>query len=132
MSETVADIQTPSPSDSTGAHGAVSRIDGSVIEVRFAEGDLPEINSALEVQWDRPSKLLLEVQQHADPTHVRCVAIHETAGLACGMPVLATGSPITVPVGEQVLGRMINVVGETIDKGPDLLAAVAGPPSSIP
>ncbi|MDE4192519.1 MULTISPECIES: F0F1 ATP synthase subunit beta [Rhodobacterales] len=120
MSETVADIQTPSPSDSTGAHGAVSRIDGSVIEVRFAEGDLPEINSALEVQWDRPSKLLLEVQQHADPTHVRCVAIHETAGLACGMPVLATGSPITVPVGEQVLGRMINVVGETIDKGPDL------------
>ncbi len=94
----------------------MSRIDGSVVEVTFPDGKLPEINTALEVLWDRPHKLVLEVQQHADPKRARCVAIHETAGLACGTKALDRGTAITVPVGDGVLGRMINVVGETIDK----------------
>jgi F-type H+-transporting ATPase subunit beta len=120
MSSTATDIENAGTDGIAHKLGAVSRIEGSVVEVTFPGGDLPEINTALDVQWDRPARLVLEVQQHADPTHVRCVAIHETAGLACGMAVRVTGGPIKVPVGEHVLGRMINVVGETIDKGPDL------------
>ena len=101
------------------ARGIVSRIDGSVVEVTYPDGRLPAINTALVVLWDRAQKLVLEVQQHADPTRARCVAIHETAGLACGTGARDRGTAITVPVGDAVLGRMINVVGETIDKAMD-------------
>ena len=104
----------------TAADGYVSRIDGSVVEVKFPRGALPNINTALDVLWDQDRQLVLEVQQHADTTHALCVAIHESAGLACGTGVVDTGGPIHVPVGDAVLGRMMNVVGEMIDKGPDL------------
>jgi F-type H+-transporting ATPase subunit beta len=102
------------------ADGRVSRIDGSVVEVTFPLGKLPQINTALTVDWDRGARLILEVHQHSGPTTARCVAIQETAGLACGTGVTDTGGPITVPVGDAVLGRMMNVVGETIDRGPPL------------
>ncbi|WP_343079957.1 F0F1 ATP synthase subunit beta [Ostreiculturibacter nitratireducens] len=102
------------------ARGVVSFATGSVVDVRFPAGELPEINTALEVLWDGPHRLTLEVQHHSDPRTARCVAIQETAGLACGTPVRDTGAPIAVPVGEKVLGRLINVVGEPIDHGAPL------------
>lgn len=104
----------------TGARGVVSKISGSVVEVRFEAGELPEINTALEVLWDSKQRLTLEVQQHRDVRTARCVAIQATAGLACGTEVLDTGAPITVPVGDGVLGRLIDVVGDPIDHGPPL------------
>ena len=104
-------IQKPEP-------GRVSRIAGSVVDVRFPSGALPKINSALEVLWDRPQRLVLEVQQHRNTHTARCVAIHQTSGLACGTEVADTGGPITVPVGACVQGRLIDVVGEPIDHGP--------------
>lgn len=101
----------------TRPRGVISKISGSVVEVRFPKGNLPEINTALDVLWDSPQRLTLEVQQHRDVQTARCVAIQETAGLACGTEVENSGLPITVPVGDCVLGRLLNVVGETIDQG---------------
>lgn len=97
--------------------GRVSQIQASVVDVRFPRGALPEIKTALEVSCDGNRRLTLEVQQHRDPETVRCVAIHETAGLACGTEVANTGEPIRFPVGDAVLGRLLNVVGEAIDHG---------------
>ncbi|MCH5378161.1 MAG: F0F1 ATP synthase subunit beta [Planctomycetes bacterium] len=106
--------------DQDGARGVVVRVSGSVVDVEFPAGKLPEINSALEVQWEAARRLTLEVQLHKDARTVRCVAIQETAGLACGTEVLDTGMPISVPVGDAVLGRLLNVVGDPIDHGPPL------------
>ena len=106
--------------DSHAMHGTVVRIAGSVVDVSFPGCDLPEINTALEVHWDIPQRLTLEVHQHLNSVTVRCVAIQETAALACGTSVLNTGQPINVPVGDAVLGRLLNVVGDTIDKSPPL------------
>ncbi len=100
--------------------GRVSQISGSVVDVRFPIGHLPPINTALDVRWQGPGRLTLEVQLHVDPQTARCVAIQQNAGLACGTRVLDTGGPISVPVGDAVLGRLMNVVGETIDRGEDL------------
>jgi F-type H+-transporting ATPase subunit beta len=114
----IIDLANDTAPDRAGGH--VSRINGSVVEVTFPRGGLPGINTALEVLWDREDRLLLEVQQHAGPTTARCIAIQETAGLACGTSVFDTRGPIRMPVGDAVLGRILNVVGETIDKAPDL------------
>lgn len=114
---------TDKPADShdrepdTNATGSVSQISGSVVDVRFPHGHLPPINTALDVNWQGAARLTLEVQQHVDPETVRCVAIQQTEGLACGTTVTDTGGPIRVPVGDAVLGRLMNVVGETIDRG---------------
>ena len=97
--------------------GKVSLISGSVVDVRFPPEAMPGIHTALEVEWDGPHRLTLEVQRHIDTHTARCVAIQETAGLQFGSPVRDTGGPITVPVGGAVLGRLINVVGEPIDHG---------------
>jgi F-type H+-transporting ATPase subunit beta len=94
-----------------------------VVDVRF-HGALPPINSALEVDWAEPRRLTLEVQRHADRHTARCVAIQETEGLACGTEVVATGSPITMPVGEGVIGRLLDVVGSPLDHGGELPAEV--------
>ncbi len=104
------------------ARGVVCNISGSVIDVRFPKGALPRINAALEVLWDGPFGLVLEVQQHMDRETVRCVAIQETAGLSCGTTVEDSGHPIEVPVGDAVLGRVLNVMGEPIDNGAPLPA----------
>jgi F-type H+-transporting ATPase subunit beta len=100
--------------------GTVCHISGSVVDVRFPAGKLPLINTALEVRWSDKNRLVLEVQHHTSTETVRCVAIQETAGLACGTEVVDTGSQITMPVGDAVLGRLLNVVGDTIDQGADL------------
>ena len=97
--------------------GVIKEIVGVVIDVAF-EGDLPPIYNALEVEGTDP-RLVLEVQQHLGENMVRCVAMDSTDGLVRGTAVVDTGGPITVPVGENVLGRLFNVVGDPIDgKGP--------------
>lgn len=98
--------------------GKVKEIIGVVIDVDFAGGELPPIYNALEVtEADRPGdgRLVLEVQQHLGESLVRCVAMDSTDGLARGAGVFDTGAPIQIPVGEQVLGRLLNVIGEPID-----------------
>ncbi len=108
--------QGPNPS----AAGRVVAVMGSVVDVGFPDGALPPVDTALEVEWDGPHRLVLETQQHVDRETVRAVAMQNTAGLARGAAVRSTGRPITVPVGEAVLGRMLNVVGEPIDRLGDI------------
>jgi len=102
--------------------GTVKEIIGVVIDVDFSGGELPPINNALEVNpEDSPidGRLVLEVQQHLGESLVRCVAMDSTDGLGRGARVVDTGSPIMVPVGDNALGRLFNVIGEPIDgKGP--------------
>ena len=97
--------------------GRVVGASGSVVDVAFDEGQLPAIHEALTAEWDDPASLTLEVQQHLDTATVRCVAMENTAGLRRGTPISALGGPLRVPVGEALLGRMINVVGDPIDGG---------------
>lgn len=93
--------------------GLIKQVIGVVVDVVFEES-LPEIYEALEVQGSK-EKLVLEVQQHIGNNTVRTISMGSTDGLARGQKVLATGSPITVPVGDKTLGRMFNVLGDTID-----------------
>ena len=108
--------------------GIVTQIIGPVVDVRFpaedgslpgrqagaSGGDLPAIKNALELTHGK-EKIVLEVVQHLGLNRVRCIAMHDTAGLPRGIEVVDTGGPITVPVGEPALGRMFNVIGEPID-----------------
>ncbi len=99
--------------------GTVAQVLGGVVDVAFSREHLPEIYEALTIEREGHDALVLEVQQHLGKGWVRCVAMDTTDGLQRGMPVLATGSPITVPVGESVLGRIFNVLGQPIDgQGP--------------
>ncbi len=100
--------------------GIVTAVRGGVIDMVFENGPLPDINEALIVAWDRPEALVLEVHAHLDERHVRGVALHATAGLARGTPVHGSGQPVMVPVGERVLGRLLDVTGACQDHGPDL------------
>ncbi len=98
--------------------GTVIQVIGAVVDVQFEEGKLPEIYNALELTLGK-GKLVLEVQQHLGEGQVRAVAMGTTDGLKRGTAVSDTGVPISVPVGEEVLGRLFNVLGEPIDlKGP--------------
>lgn len=96
--------------------GAVTRIRGSVVDVEFTSGRLPAINDALLIDSDGIARLVVEVQEHLDRRTVRGVAMENTAGLARGATAWQTGSPIQVPVGDKVLGRLINVLGSPIDR----------------
>lgn len=104
------------------AMGKVVSVRGAVVEVSFAGKALPRINTALLVQWDRPEALVLEVHSHVDSASVRAIALQATSGLSRGTPVRATGGPIAVPVGEAVLGRLLDVVGAVRDGGAPLPA----------
>ncbi|HEY0265978.1 MAG TPA: F0F1 ATP synthase subunit beta [Rhizomicrobium sp.] len=99
--------------------GTIVAVRGAVVDVRF-EDALPAIDTALMVAWDRPEQLVLEVHSHLDPRNVRAVALQATAGLKRGTAVHATGAAITVPVGEAVLGRLLDVMGNVCDRGPAL------------
>ena len=103
----------------------ISGVVGSIVDVEIAGAPLPAINQALEIDAGGGRRIVLEVQQHLDTSTVRCVAMGDTSGLSCGMAVADIGTPITVPVGETLLGRMVNVTGEAIDGGP---AFAAGTP----
>ena len=94
--------------------GKVIQIIGAVLDCEFEAKNLPEIYNALETNIGK-HKLVLEVQQHLGEGLVRCVAMGPTDGLKRGTPVIDSGSPISVPVGEEVLGRLFNVLGDTID-----------------
>ncbi len=105
---------------SAQANGRINQILGNVIDVEFANGALPAIFTALRVTNpsidDRPGNLVLEVAQHLGENTVRCIAMDTTEGLVRGMEALDTGAPITVPVGEVTLGRLMNVTGEPVDE----------------
>ena len=96
--------------------GKIIQISGSVIDVQFEKGHLPRIKDALTVKLGEKT-LVMEVAQHIGEAMVRCIMLAGSEGLARGMKVTATGSGITVPVGEITLGRMFNVIGEPIDGG---------------
>jgi F-type H+-transporting ATPase subunit beta len=93
---------------------------GVVVDAEFASGDLPSIHSALHVQAEDGRDLVIEVQEHVTPYTVRGIAMSSTAGLQRGLQVVDSGGAIEVPVGRETLGRMFNVLGETIDGGPPL------------
>jgi F-type H+-transporting ATPase subunit beta len=110
----------------TSNTGSILQVIGAVVDVEFAPGHLPEINSALRVKDDSgpaPIDLVLEVQQHIGQNHVRTVAMSSTDGLVRGMKVEDLGGPITVPVGDAALGRILNVIGEPVDGGPPIPAS---------
>ena len=93
------------------ASGLVASVRGAVVDVDVAGGALPPIDTALLVDWDRPETLVLEVHSHVDTRTVRGIAMQATAGLSRGTGVRATGQAIAVPVGEAVLGRLLDVLG---------------------
>src|SRR3984957_2568085 len=97
--------------------GKIKQIIGPVVDVSFeAEASkLPRILNALEVTRDNGQKVILEVQQHLGEDAVRTVAMDSTDGLRRGMDAVDIGSPITMPVGESIKGRLFNVIGEAID-----------------
>ena len=102
--------------------GQLTAIHGSVVDIRFAEGVLPDINESIAIERDPGTSLIAEVQQHLDSMTVRAVALGNTAGLSRGASARAMGAPIRVPVGDAVLGRLLNAVGEPADRGPGLPA----------
>jgi F-type H+-transporting ATPase subunit beta len=104
-----------------GLTGTVAQVIGVVVDVQFPEGQVPAIYEALSAHTDytESKSLILEVAAHLGESRVRTIALGPTDGLARGAAVVATGKPISVPVGKKTLGRMVNVVGESIDgKGP--------------
>ena len=102
--------------------GTVTQVIGPVIDVSFEGGkeNIPPIYNALKVVRDNGEELILEVEQHIGEDTVRCVAMESTDGLRRGVKVEDLGRPIAVPTGNQVKGRLLNVIGEPIDHLPDL------------
>ncbi|HMF68560.1 MAG TPA: F0F1 ATP synthase subunit beta, partial [Phyllobacterium sp.] len=99
----------------TGVAGRVSQVIGAVVDVAFDGGVLPQILNALETD-NLGNRLVLEVAQHLGENTVRTIAMDSTEGLVRGQVVYDTGSPIMVPVGEETLGRIMNVIGEPVDE----------------
>ena len=95
--------------------GKITQVISAVLDIKFADGKLPEINDAIEIATKEGGTLAVEVAQHLGDDTDRCIALGPTAGLVRGMEAVATGGPITVPVGEKTLGRIFNVLGEPID-----------------
>src|SRR5512133_2357884 len=103
--------------------GRVVQVIGPVLDVEFEPEHLPEIYNALVIEDSSgpvPVRLTAEVQQHIGQNQVRAVAMSSTDGVTRGMQVIDTNSPITAPVGEAALGRILNVLGEPVDGGPAL------------
>ena len=103
------------------AKGKITQVIGAVVDVQF-DGHLPAILNALETE-NNGKRLVLEVAQHLGENTVRTIAMDATEGLVRGLPVTDTGAPITVPVGDVTLGRILNVVGEPVDEGAPLAAS---------
>ena len=95
--------------------GKITQIIGAVLDIKFNTGKLPEINEAIDINKQDGDVLVVEVSQHLGDDTVRCIAMGPTDGLVRGMEAEATGAPITVPVGENTLGRIFNVLGKPID-----------------
>jgi F-type H+/Na+-transporting ATPase subunit beta len=103
--------------------GHVVQIQGSVVDVEFPHGELPEVFEALEIQRENALPLVLEVEKHLGNDWVRCVSMDSTDGLPRGVDVVATGAPIMVPVGQSTLGRIFNVLGRPVDERPEPVKA---------
>ena len=95
--------------------GKIVQVIGPVVDIRFSSDTLPAIRNAIKIQNGKDSEMTVEVAQHIGDDIVRCIAMSTTDGLTRGMTCVDTGAPIMVPVGEEVLGRMFNVLGEPID-----------------
>ena len=98
--------------------GKITQIIGAVLDIKYADGHLPEVSGAIEITRQDKSRLVVEVAQHLGDDVVRCIAMGPTDGLVRGMEAVATGAAISVPVGENTLGRIFNVLGEPIDEKP--------------
>ena len=100
--------------------GRINQVLGNVVDVEFSNGSLPAILTALRVSNpsidERTGNLVLEVEQHLGESTVRCIAMDTTDGLTRGMEVFNTGAPISVPVGPNTLGRLMNVIGDPVDE----------------
>ncbi len=95
--------------------GKITQIIGAVLDIKFSAGNMPEINDAIKIPLKDGKELVVEVSQHLGDDTVRCIAMGSTDGLVRGMDAVSTGAPITVPVGENTLGRIFNVLGQPID-----------------
>lgn len=106
--------------------GKITQVLGAVVDVEFSDGALPPIYNALKITnpaiSDQPWNLIIEVAQHLGENTVRCIAMDTAEGLVRGMEVMDTGDGITVPVGPETLGRVLNVIGEPVDEGPPINA----------
>ena len=100
--------------------GSIIQIMGPVVDISFEGGELPELYNALHLKspQDEKETIVCEVAQHLGDNSVRTVSMHPTDGLARGQEAIDTGGPISVPVGEKVLGRILNVVGDPVDQKP--------------
>ena len=98
--------------------GKINQIIGAVLDIKFTEGHLPSIYEAIHITRKNGELLVVEVAQHLGDETVRCIAMGPTDGLVRGMEAVATGAPISVPVGEETLGRIFNVTGDPIDNKP--------------
>ena len=97
--------------------GEVVQVTGPVLDIRFPEGELPALLNAIEID-NHGEKLVVEVAQQTGDNMVRCIAMKSTDGLVRGTKAVDTGGPIAVPVGEECLGRVFNLLGETVDNKP--------------
>ena len=95
--------------------GKILQVIGPVVDIRFDAEHLPSIKNAILIKTDDGQQMTAEVAQHVGDDVVRCIAMSSTDGLVRGMDCIDTGNPIEVPVGDAVLGRMFNVLGEAID-----------------
>ncbi|HEY7677891.1 MAG TPA: F0F1 ATP synthase subunit beta, partial [Candidatus Methylomirabilis sp.] len=116
------------------SEGKIAQVIGPVVDVEFAPGKLPAIYNALEVMgakvtdiFSYSQRLVLEVAQHLGENRVRAIALSSTDGLTRGMPVADTGAPIMIPVGQPTLGRIINIIGEPVDKQGPLATGISYP-----
>src|SRR4051812_5411107 len=113
---------TPTNGNGKGAQGRVVQVIGPVVDVEFPTGEPPEVYTALRIanpnvdQNDPARHLTIEVAQHLGERTVRCIAMDSTDGLVRGMQVTNTHAPIMMPVGQEVLGRILNVVGDPVDE----------------
>src|SRR6266404_2702762 len=102
------------------SNGKITQVIGSVVDVEFNDGAVPPIYNALRISnpaiSDQPWNLVVEVATHLGARTLRCIAMDSTEGLVRGMKVKDTGDTITVPVGPQTLGRILNVIGEPVDE----------------
>ncbi|HMK87238.1 MAG TPA: F0F1 ATP synthase subunit beta [Steroidobacteraceae bacterium] len=112
--------------------GLVTAIHGSVIDVQFPDRNLPSIDTGIEIERDGQRPLIAEIRQHLDGVTVRAVALENAAGLKRGLKVRSSGGPLRTPVGDIVLGRLLNAIGEPADRGPPLPAETQYRPIHAP
>ena len=111
---------------SKGSVGMILRITGPVVDILFEQTEVPDIFHAVTIEYNG-KKHVVEVSQHLGNGEVRCISMHPTDGLSRGMSAVDTGEPISVSVGEETLGRMVNVIGEPIDNGDEIKTQVKWP-----